>query len=703
MNVTDLVRKELIGEFRQSARERLDRISATWIALESDSGKRHAHGKVLLRELHTLKGEAKLMGFAPVSKIIHHLEDLVVSLERAGFRRTADFGDLVLRAVDALGEQITRSPDDGETEALGALEPRIVLARDQVGAAPTDQPAPAAGAPEPVTTEAFVRVDVATAHHLAEEASEAVIAQARYRHAVSSLRRVADELASVIDWNSAVSAPRLVHAQLVQAIDRLADDVHTGDATIRALELDARRLRMVPLLPLFRSHMRAVRTLAQELGKTAALHVNDGNIAVDREVVERLSAPLLHLLRNSVDHGLEAPAERRKAGKPESGQITVSAERAGDEVVVIVEDDGGGVDLDAVRARATEIGLLSASDSVDEAELLGVLFHPGFSTRRQTTETSGRGVGLDVVKSQVDSLGGSVRMSSNRGRGTRFELRVPVDVALTRALVISDNGQLFAVPHTAVESVISVDANAIEIIHTRRNVRYRNEWIPVVELAAALALPATAVTETELRALVIRHEGQRVALIVDELRGDSEVVIKPLGALAASRVTIGACTIDGGDVALVLSPSELVTRALGEVPRIRLAAKTSAARTEQRVLLVEDSVITRTMIAQLLRMFGYQVAEAEDGMRALSALEGFAADVVITDVEMPQLDGIELIKRLRADTRWAGLPVIVLSTRGSADDKQRASVAGANAYLVKTEFSEATLREVLARHAEKAH
>ncbi len=703
MNVTELVRKELLGEFRQSARERLDRISATWIALESEAGKRQAHGKVLLRELHTLKGEAKLMGFGPVSKIIHHLEDLVVSLERSGFRRTADYGDLVLRAVDALGEQIARSPDDAETEALGALEPRITQARDQVGAAPTDQPAPAVGAPEPVATEAFVRVDVATAHHLAEEASEAVIAQARYRHSVSSLRRVADELAGVIDWNSTVSAPRLVHAQLVQAIDRLSEDVHTGDATIRALELDARRLRMVPLLPLFRSHMRAVRTLAQELGKVAALHVNDGNISVDREVVERLSGPLLHLLRNSVDHGLEAPAERRRAGKAESGHITISAERAGDEVVVIVEDDGGGVDLDAVRTRATELGLLPAGDAVDEAELLGVLFHPGFSTRRQTTETSGRGVGLDVVKSQIDSLGGSVRMASNRGRGTRFELRVPVDVALTRALIISDNSHLFAVPHTAVESVISVDANAIEIIHTRRNVRYRNDWIPVVELAAALALPATSVAEAELRALVIRHEGQRVALIVDELRGDAEVVIKPLGALAASRVTIGACTIDGGDIALVLSPSELVTRALGEVPRIRLAAKTSSARTEQRVLLVEDSVITRTMIAQLLRMFGYQVAEAEDGMRALAALEGFSADVVITDVEMPQLDGIELIKRLRADTRWSSVPVIVLSTRGSADDKQRAVVAGANAYLVKTEFSESALRDVLARHAEKAH
>ena len=311
------------------------------------------------------------------------------------------------------------------------------------------------------------------------------------------------------------------------------------------------------------------------------------------------------------------------------------------------------------------------------------------------------GVGLDVVKSQVESLGGSVRMASRRGRGTRFELRVPVSVALTRALIVADNGKLFAIPHAAVEAVIGVDANEVETIHTRRHLRFRNRWIPVVELAAALALPATSVVSSDLRALVVRHEDQCVALLVDAWRGDTEVVIKPLGALAASRVAIGACTIDGGDVALVLSPAELVARSLGEVPRIRLAAHASARPAEQRVLLVEDSAITRTMIAQLLRMFGYQVAEAEDGMRALHALEEFSADVVITDVEMPQLDGIELIRRLRAEARWSEIPVIVLSTRGSADDKQRAVSAGADAYLVKTEFSESALREVLARHVER--
>jgi two-component system, chemotaxis family, sensor kinase CheA len=703
VNVTDLVRRELLGEFRDSARERLERIASTWVTLESDESRRAEHCNVLLRELHTLKGEAKLMGFGHVSQLVHYVEELVVTMERNGYQRADEVGDFVLRAVDVLAEQLRRGPEDDAIPAVTALEQRIAAAGQQLGTSAPEQAAPAAGAPEPVGTDAFVRVDVATAHHLAEEASEAVIAQARYRHAVVNLRRCADELGGFLDashLNGSQAPLRAVHGRLVQAIEQLADDVHNGDATIRALELDSRRLRMVPLAPLFRTHMRAVRTLAQELGKKASLHIDDGSIAVDRQVVERLGAPLLHLLRNCVDHGLELPSDRRACGKAETGQIKITAERTGSEVVVIVEDDGAGVDLDNVRARAVELSLVSAGDDVDESELVSLLFSAGFSTRRRATETSGRGVGLDVVKSQVESLGGSVRMASQRGRGTRFELRVPVNVALVRALIVTDNGQSFAVPHGAVEAVIGVDANAIEMIHTRRHLRFRGGWIPVVELAAALALPATAVTTTELRALVVRHEDQRVALLVDAWRGDTEVVIKPLGALAASRIAIGACTIDGGDVALVLSPSELVARALGEVPRIRLAAKTPA-RVEQRVLLVEDSAITRTMIAQLLRMFGYHVAEAEDGARALVALEEFSPDVVITDVEMPHVDGIELIKRLRADTRWSEMPVIVLSTRGSADDKQRAVGAGADAYLVKTEFSEAALRDVLARHLEK--
>ncbi|MDX2089741.1 MAG: response regulator [Kofleriaceae bacterium] len=703
MNVTEEIRRELLGEFRQAARERLERIGAAWVALESEgTASRKEHSVLILRELHTLKGEAKLMGYATVSQLAHNLEDLMVALERGAWRRAPAVGDLVLKSVDALGAMVQLSAE--EATARTDLETRLTTATKEATQTPVEQPAPAAGAPEPIGRDAFVRVDIATAQHLAEEASEAVVIQARYQHALTQLRMCSEELGAVMrarGRESLVPILGSVHAQLVQIIERLAEDIHAGETAVRTLELDARRLRLTSLAPLFRSHMRAVRELARDLGKQATLHIDDAGIAVDRQVVERLGAPLLHLLRNSVDHGLESPAARRAAGKPETGRINLTAERAGSDVVVAIEDDGGGVDVEAVRLRGIELGMLASGAVLDDRDVLGLLFTPGFSTRKRATETSGRGVGLDVVKTQIESLGGSVRMSTQRGQGTRFELRVPIDVALTRALIVVENGQAFAIPHLAVEAVLGVDGETIETIHTRRHIRHRDAWIPVVELAAALSLPAVAVSAEAMRAVVVRHEEHSVALLVDAWRGDAEVVIKPLGELATTRYAIGACTIAGGEVALVLSPSELVARALGEVPRIRLAERTSRKAAEQKVLLVEDSAITRTMIAQLLRMLGYHVGEAEDGARALRTLEEFTPDVVITDVEMPQMDGIELIRRLRADQRWRGLPVVVLSTRGSTEDKQRAVAVGADAYLVKTEFSETALRDVLARHLGK--
>ncbi len=717
MSATDKIRRELLGEFQQCSKERLERVAIAWVALENEPAKAGERGALIMRELHTLKGEAKLMGFGTLSSLAHRFEDLIVSLERVAYRRASEFGDLALRAVDLLNLLALTDSTATSSPAVEELEGKLAAASAQLvtsthptviaTAPPPVQDLPRAGAPEPLTRDAFVRVDVATAHRLAEEASEIVLAHARYRHAAANLRASIEDLGSVAYALNRLRLPvpgplGAIHERLTQLVDQLADDVHQGDLIARTLELDARRLRLVPIAPLFRNQARAVRELARDLGKRATLQIIDGGIAVDREVVERLGAPLVHLLRNALDHGLETPAARAAAGKPESGTITLTAERSGNEVLVIVEDDGAGVDLAAVRARAVARGIIDAKAELAEAELLGLLFAAGFSTREATTETSGRGVGLDVVKCQAESLGGAVRISSEHGRGTRFELRVPISVALSRALIVEENGRRFAIPHTAVDAVIGVDAGAIELIHTRRHIAYRGARIPIVELATALQLQATSVsTTTDLRALVIRHEEQRVAILVDAWHGDAEVVVKPLDALASSRAVIGACTLESGQVALVLSPAELVTKALGESPRVRAAAHVQQQREERRILLVEDSAITRTMVAQLLRMLGYNVAEAEDGARALRVLEDFNAEAVITDVEMPEIDGIELIKRLRADARWRSLPVIVLSTRGSNSDKQRAVIAGADAYLVKTEFSESALRDVLARHLAK--
>jgi two-component system, chemotaxis family, sensor kinase CheA len=706
MSVTDHIRRELLGEFRQSARDRLERIAAAWMAIEADAAAAGAHAPLLLRELHTLKGEAKLMGFGEVCALAHRAEDVVMAARGRGFAELDGIGPLLLRAFDRLGHMVEGDADgpgdaalDGELAAATASvvakpgpivppaatgPPAPVAAPVAAQSPPPPPPLPEMAPPTPAPErDSWVRIDVATAHLLAEGAGEQLIAHQRYLRIAAELRAICEPLGD---------------ARLDELLDRLGDELHRGDAVARALELDARRLRLVPLGPRLRIHLRAVRDLAHELGKKAVVRVHDGGIAVDRDVVERLGDPLLHLLRNAVDHGLEQVAARTAAGKPEVGRITITAERTGGDVVLIVEDDGAGVEPDHIRRRAGELGLLGES-VVDDDAALALLFAPGFSTRKRVTETSGRGVGLDVVKRQIEALGGTVRVSSRPGHGTRFELRIPVSVALTRALAVEEHGQTFVFPHAAVEAVVSAAAGDIALVHTRRTIDLRDGRIPVVDLSAVLRLPAPATVTDALHAVILRHEGQRVAVLVERWRGDTEVVVKPLGALAPSRLAIGACTLDGGELAVVLSPAEVIARALGEVPRVRAAAKTpDTAAAARRVLVVEDSAITRTMIGRLLRMLGYQVAEAADGNHALRVLDEAPADLVITDLEMPELDGIELLHRLRADGRWRTTPVIVLTTRGSEQDKRRAVAAGADAYLVKTEFSEAALRDALARH-----
>jgi two-component system chemotaxis sensor kinase CheA len=693
VSITDHVRAELLGEFRQSARDRLERIGSTWLAIEADPAGAGAHAPLLLRELHTLKGEAKLMGFGEVCALAHRAEDVVLAARARHFAANAAISELLLRAIDALARLI-------ELDATTTCDPSLSAALDAATSSssspspsgplplPVPLPLPSLRSPSPSPSpspdrDGFVRIDVAAAHVLAEGAGEQLIAHQRYLRLAAELRTVGETLGSDV---------------LDSLLDRLDDELHRGDVVARALELDARRLRLVPLAPRLRLHLRAVRDLAHELGKKAALRIHDGGIAVDRDVVERLGEPLLHLLRNAVDHGLESPAARAAAGKPEIGTIHITAERAGGDVVIVVEDDGAGVDPEAVRRRAAELGLVADPLALDDDAAFALLFSPGFSTRRRVTETSGRGVGLDVVKRQVEGLGGSVRLSSRPCHGTRFELRIPVSVALTRALAVVEQGQAFVFPHAAVEAVVTAEHAAIELVHTRRTLALRDGRVPVVDLSSILRLPPTPATTEDVHAVVLRHEGQRVAVVVDSWRGDAEVVVKPLGALAPSRLAIGACTLDGGELAVVLSPAEVIARALGEVPRIRAAARAPQPAAARRILVVEDSAITRTMISRLLRMLGYQVAEAGDGSHALRVLDDGAADLVITDIEMPELDGIGLLQRLRADDRWRTTPVIVLTTRGSEHDKRRAVAAGADAYLVKTEFSEAALRDALVRH-----
>jgi len=475
------------------------------------------------------------------------------------------------------------------------------------------------------------------------------------------------------------------------------------DQVARQLDAEVRRVRMLPFAEACQGLERAVRDLAQAGGKQVELVVEGGRVELDRSVLEGLKDPLNHLVRNAVDHGIEPPERRRAAGKLPAGRVTVAAELRGSQVEVVVADDGAGLDLDAVRAVARQRGLADLPDGRDLAHLI---FLPGFSTAPIITDVSGRGVGLDVVKQRVEQLHGTIELSSETGRGTRFTLAVPLTLTTIRAVLVVAGGQAFAFPTTNVRKLILVDLDDVRRAGGREVLVTEGEGAPLLVAALAealgLAVPKLVGAPAPGRrpALVVAAGERRMAFVVDELMTEQEVMVKGLGArIRRVRNVSGGTILPSGRVALVLNVAQLVRSALGRAPGATLAPAAPAAvpAAAKRLLVVDDSITTRTLEKSLLEAAGYQVATAVDGADAWRLLQEQGADLVLSDVEMPGMDGLELTEAIRASPRFADLPVVLLTARASAHDKARGVAVGADAYLVKDEFDQKAMLETVAQ------
>ena len=461
------------------------------------------------------------------------------------------------------------------------------------------------------------------------------------------------------------------------------------------------RVRMVPLAHLAGRLQRTVRQTAAAVGKSARLTVEGETTDFDKTVLEEMSEPLLHILRNAVDHGIEPAGERAAAGKPAAGTVTVRAHAEGTQVVVRVSDDGRGIDLDAVRATAAAKGFLTADEAAaaGTAALHDLLFRPGFSTAPAVSEISGRGVGLDAVKVLVGRLKGTVGVGSEPGRGTTFTIRLPLTLAVLRALMVRAGGQTFAVPLGAVVRILRLDPEYSGAIEGRDVVRIDGDTLPRVSLAGRLNLRGGADAPPERPPVVVVSAGDRkYAVVVDEILGGREVVLKSLGTHVRRAPGIAGATLMGdGSVVLVLDPADLFL-APAAAPRAGrpAAAAPAAARHELLVLVVDDSPSVRRIVTGQLREAGIGAVTAKDGRDALDVLHRSdrRPDVVLLDVEMPRMDGYELLSTLRANPSYRDLPAVMLTSRSGDKHRRKAMDLGAAAYLVKPFQPAALLRAV---------
>jgi len=491
--------------------------------------------------------------------------------------------------------------------------------------------------------------------------------------------------------------------QVEKELDRFAAGLAGDGRLLRnaagLLDEEVRRVRMLPFAEACQGLERSARDVARAGSKAVELVIEGGDVELDRSVLEGLKDPLNHLVRNAVDHGIEPPERRRAAGKAAAGRVTVSAALRGAHVEVIVADDGAGLDREAVRQQARRRGLPEVPEGQDPAHLV---FLPGFSTAALITNISGRGVGLDVVKSRLEALHGTIELTSEPGRGTRFALAVPLTLTTLRALLVSAGGQVFAVASTNVHKLVRVDPGDLRSVHGREMLAMGGAPLPVAALADVLGLPAREPARPggRLPAVIVAAGERRMAFVVDEFLAEQEVMVKGLGPrIRRVRNLSGATLLPSGRVALVLNAAGLIRAALARAagPASFRAPAGAGPAARSRLLVADDSITTRTLEKSILEAAGYDVATAVDGEAAWALLQEQGADLLVSDVEMPRMDGFELARAVRNSTRFARLPIVLFTSRASDQDRARGIEVGADAYIVKGAFDQGDLIATIAQ------
>jgi chemosensory pili system protein ChpA (sensor histidine kinase/response regulator) len=495
---------------------------------------------------------------------------------------------------------------------------------------------------------------------------------------------------------------------LQRTLQSTEDELASQSRLTRELQDDLLRTRMVEFESMTDRLYRTVRQAAKETGKQVRLEIVGGAIEIDRGVLDRMTGPFEHLLRNSVAHGVEAPEARLAAGKEAGGTITISVAQAGNEVAVEFADDGAGLDLDRIRARGVERGLLAADAAVSTSELAQLIFQPGFSTADTVTELAGRGVGLDVVRAEVNAIGGRIETLSDAGAGTRFRLLLPLTTAVTQVVMLRCGSAQVAVPSTLIEIVRRVATADVERAYVEGRYEYAGESLPFFWLAALLQPGASGEIAGRLQTvIVIRSARQRVAVHVDEVVGNQEVVVKNVGPqLSRLPGLAGVTLLPSGAVALIYNPVALAA-VYGEAAHARVRAGAAAFPAQPApgaparaplVLVVDDSLTVRRVTQRLLVREGYRVVTAKDGFEALERLAEERPVVLLSDIEMPRMDGFDLVRNVRADPRLAGLPVVMITSRIAQKHRDYAAELGVEHYLGKP-YAEEELLSLVARYA----
>ena len=749
------------SQFRDETAENIRILNEGLLVLESlepGAKDRREHIDTVFRAMHTIKGSARVLGFDQVGRVAHTCEYILGAvregrreLDRALADDMLRGGDAILELVDAAIDGRPSSIDvealtltlgrSGRSEEPDARQPATETAAAPasiemlVPAANSNPLAPAAPAPEPAAMPTFarnvraaarqtIRVRVDRLDKLLNLAGElAVGRQAQTTHLqtlgeITTLIGQQERMLQALErelkqlrfsqtqresldrhingaLNAGDQASKLIRAHAERF------EQHTNQTTqlVEDLEQEVMTARLLPIATCFSNLPRAVRELARETDKVIELTLLGESTELDRKMIEALNDPLIHLIRNAVDHGIEPPEEREQVGKPRQGAISITAAALGAYVNVTIRDDGRGMDPKRLREAAVRKNLFSADAAalLTDQEALELIFTPGFSTAQMITDISGRGVGMDVVRTNIVELGGQVHVDSRMGIGTSIMLALPLTLITTRVLLVALGEYTFALPASSCQASIWAYAEHVKTIEGRAMLPYEGKLASLLRLADLLDVDGAQPFPSRRRtpAIVIGAAQRPLALLIDQLIDEREVVVKPLGPLLEKqRRFSGAIQMGDGRLVLLLNPLALAQAARG-MALMTTVVKHDDARRHSRLLVADDSFTTRELIRTILQSAGYDVTTAVDGLDALDKLRATTYDLVVSDVEMPRVDGFQLTSRIRTDLGLTELPVIIVTSLASETHRRRGLEAGAQAYIVKSQFNQSNLLEIV--------
>ncbi|MDB6144789.1 MAG: chemotaxis protein CheA [Pseudomonas sp.] len=730
------------------------------------------HLEACMRAAHSLKGAARIVGVDAGVSVAHVMEDCLVSAQDSRLLLKPEHIDALLQGTDLLMRIATPGSAGVSPESISAyvgmmklllagpppfdpllsmpemssaelLATALRLDAEEPEAVVAVEPEPELE-PEPDTApvsrrrrtsdggERVLRVTAERLNSLLDLSSKSLVETQRLKPYLATLQRVKrlqsnsgralDSLEASLqqvvvspETQAALEDARrlLSEAQAMLTQQTTELDEFGWQASQRAQQLydTALACRMRPFADVLTGQARMVRDLGRELGKQVRLEIEGEKTQVDREVLEKLEAPLTHLLRNAVDHGIESPEQRLLAGKPAEGLIRLKASHQAGLLVLEISDDGAGIDLERLRASVIQRQLSPAETAaqLSEEELLSFLFLPGFSLRDAVTEVSGRGVGLDVVQHMVRQLRGAIVVEQGVGQGSRFHLEVPLTLSVVRSLVVEVGGEAYAFPLAHIERMRDLQADEIVQLEGRQHFWHEGRHVGLVAATQLLQRPQSVSVSDVLKVVVIRERDAVYGVAVERFIGERTLVVLPLDPRLGKVQDISAgALLDDGSAVLIIDVEDMLRSVekllnTGRLERIDRHSRQTDAITRKRVLVVDDSLTVRELERKLLVNRGYEVAVAVDGMDGWNALRAEDFDLLITDIDMPRMDGIELVTLLRRDSRLQSLPVMVVSYKDREEDRRRGLDAGADYYLAKASFHDDALLDAVMELIGDAH